>query len=63
MKKLTKKLTLNRETLRNLNPEELTGAVAGIEQAAVDHSVQSCNTCEQSICGSCSCGRVSCQIC
>ena len=34
MKKRRKKLHLNRETLRNLNPENLSGAAGGYESGS-----------------------------
>jgi hypothetical protein len=55
MKKRSKKLSLHRETLRDLNPDHLTYAVGG------NHTEE--DTCPATCAGTCTCSCVSCDTC
>lgn len=49
MKKLNSKLTLNRETLRTLNPSDLSGAAGGVTDGTActsgSNTNATCDTC------------------
>lgn len=52
-KRLEKKLSLSKETLRNLSERELTGVVGGFSRfcsTISECSDESCITCEGSVC-------------
>jgi hypothetical protein len=55
MKKRSKKLSLHRETLRDLNADHLTHALGG---ALTDE-----DTCPATCAGTCTCSCVSCDTC
>ncbi|MEA2604175.1 MAG: hypothetical protein QOF89_5167 [Acidobacteriota bacterium] len=59
MKKGLKKLTLNRETLRMLDPDHLRQAAGGVV-VGTDNSCNGQYTCNETVCGTCSCGKQSC---
>ncbi len=58
MKKMTNKLTLNRETLRALTPSEVTGVAGGVTNGTACTSGSNTNaTCESCVGWSCKQGE------
>ncbi|HXU30237.1 MAG TPA: class I lanthipeptide [Thermoanaerobaculia bacterium] len=56
----SKKLTLSRETLVNLGTQQLKKAEGGV--AAAGPTENGYFTCNETVCGTCSCGMPSCVV-